>query len=41
MVERAEAEARLVLTRDRTFVAANYSDQAFLVQSDTKQQQVG
>ena len=28
MVERAEAEQRVVLTRDRTFVAANYSDQA-------------
>lgn len=27
MVERAEAEQRVVLTRDRTFVAANYSDQ--------------
>lgn len=40
MVERAEAEQRVVLTRDRTFVAAAYSDQAFLVQSDTKQQQV-
>lgn len=27
MVERAEAEQRVVLTRDRTFVTANYCDQ--------------
>lgn len=40
MVERAEAEQRVVLTRDRTFVAANYSDQAYLVQRDTKREQL-
>ncbi|PRW45423.1 Carbohydrate-Binding Module Family 45 [Chlorella sorokiniana] len=40
MVERAEAEQRVVLTRDRTFVQANYSDQAYLVQRDTKREQL-
>lgn len=31
---------RVVLTRDRTFVAANYSDQAFFVQRSTKREQL-
>ncbi|KAI3425010.1 hypothetical protein D9Q98_008392 [Chlorella vulgaris] len=40
MVERAEEEGRVILTRDRTFIAASYSEQAYLVTADTKRQQL-
>lgn len=40
MVERAEGEGRVVLTRDRTFISAAYCDQAYLVTADTKRRQL-
>lgn len=30
----------MILTRDRTFIAASYSEQAYLVTADTKRQQL-
>eukprot|EP01025_Chloroclados_australasicus_P027326 TRINITY_DN2713_c0_g1_i3.p1 TRINITY_DN2713_c0_g1~~TRINITY_DN2713_c0_g1_i3.p1 ORF type:complete len:462 (+),score=41.77 TRINITY_DN2713_c0_g1_i3:167-1552(+) len=38
--ESAEAEGRVILTGDRTFVRANYSDHTYLVQSNNKDKQL-
>lgn len=40
MVDIAQAEERVVLTCDRTFIRMGYSDQAFYVRTTNKQEQV-
>ena len=40
LVERAAAEGRAILTRDRAFVGARYSDATYFVASETKQAQL-
>ena len=40
MVDVAEAEERVILTCDRTFIRMGYSDQAFYVRTTNKQEQV-
>ncbi|GAB4821276.1 hypothetical protein N2152v2_008322 [Parachlorella kessleri] len=40
LVERAEEEGRVVLTRDQTFITAGYTYQAYLVRAETKQAQL-
>lgn len=40
MVDLAEAEERVILTCDRTFIRMGYSEQAFYVRTSNKQEQV-
>jgi len=40
MVDVAQAEERVILTCDRTFIRMGYSDQAFYVRTTNKQEQV-
>ena len=40
MVDIAQAEERVILTCDRTFIRMGYSDQAFYVRTTNKQEQV-
>ncbi len=40
MVDVAQAEGRVILTCDRTFIRMGYSDQAFYVRTTNKQEQV-
>ena len=40
MVDIAEAEERVILTCDRTFIRMGYSEQAFFVRTTNKQEQV-
>ena len=40
MVDTAQAEERVILTCDQTFIRMGYSDQAFYVRTTNKQEQV-
>ena len=41
LVERAQQEGRVILTRDVIFMRRNLSDQAYFVRSETKREQLG
>ena len=40
MVDTAQAEERVILTCDQTFIRMDYSDQAFYLRTTNKQEQV-